>query len=175
MKFKRFFPVLMAIALLVLPSCFKDDDEDKGDYLSWGELNTRAFYDSLALTDDYGNKVYEEFTPVWDRSFSILLRWHNEGERNESFLTPLSNSTCYVKYTLRNIEGDTLDTSASLKCVPNNLVTGFMAALSQMRVNDTVTAVVPSAAGYGGFGYGAVLPNSTLVFGIRLDSISPLF
>ena len=120
-----------------------------------------------------GKLAYQKISPVWDKSFSILLRWHNE-EKNPSEVTPLSTSTCHVKYTLTNIEGDTLDSSPSFRCIPNNMITGFMAALTTMRVNDTVTAVIPYTAGYGAYGSGKVLPYSTLVFGIRLDSISRL-
>ena len=92
-------------------------------------------------------------------------------ERNQNKINPLSNSTCIVKYTLTNIDGDTLDSSASFTCKPNNMITGFMAALTKMAVNDTVTAVIPYTAGYGVYGFNSILPYSTLVFGIRLDSI----
>lgn len=157
---------------MILPSCFKDNEKD--NYSEWNALNTKAFNDSLNLVDDDGIPVYTQFVPVWDKSFSILLRWHNTDEENTSDIRPLSTSTCHVKYTLTNINGDTLDSSPSYRCVPNTLVTGFMAALNQMKVNDTVTAILPASAGYGEYGSGAVLPYSTLIFGIRLDSISKL-
>ena len=170
MKFKRLFPILTAAAILVLPSCLGNSNEV--DYTNW-RLKNAEFIDSLSILTEEGRLVYDQITPDWDKSFSILMRWHNE-EENPSFVTPLSTSTCIVKYTLTNIAGDTLDSSASFTCVPNNMVTGFMAALTNMRVNDTVTAVIPYTAGYGRYGSGRVLPYSTLVFGIRLDSIAKL-
>ena len=172
MKLSRIFPVLTAAALLILPSCFNDDDNTV-DYSSWRTLN-QEYIDSIETVMENGQYLYTKVSPSWDQSFSIFMRWHNDPDENPSFVTPLSTSTCHVKYTLTNIQGDTLDSSASFTCVPNNMVTGFMAAVTNMRVNDTVTAVIPYTAGYGAYGYGGVRPYSTLVFGIRLDSISKL-
>lgn len=172
MKLNRFFPILVVAGLVALPSCFGNSETT--DYNNWRTLNER-YYDSISMVTEEGQLLYEPITPVWDKSFTIFMRWHNDREENGSFITPLSNSTCYVKYTLTSVTGDTLDSSTSYKCVPNNMVTGFMAALTNMRVNDTVTAVLPYSAGYGALGYGAVRPYSTLTFGIRLDSISNLF
>lgn len=171
MILKRLFPIFTAVAILVLPSCLGKEDKIN-DYSEWRELNTN-YFDSLANAMVDGHLVYQEIKPDWDKSFSILMRWHNE-DRNPSFVTPLSTSTCIVNYTLTNISGDTLDSSAGYSCVPNKMITGFMAALTNMRVNDTVTAVIPYTAGYGVYGSGAVYPYSTLIFGIRLDSISRL-
>lgn len=172
MKLQRIFPILFIIALVLLPSCFKDE-ETSNDYSEWRALN-QAYYDSIEIATIDGVLQYVPITPVWDNSFTILMHWHNDPDENPSFLTPLSTSTCIVKYTLTNVMGDTLDSSASFTCVPNNMVTGFMAALTNMRVNDTVTAVIPYTAGYGAYGYSGIRPYSTLVFGIRLDSIAKL-
>ena len=168
---KRLFPIITVISLLVLPSCFGSSEET--DYSAWRAINTQAFEDSMYLTDENGSLVYSQITPVWDNSFSILMCWR---EKNESpnLVTPLSTSTCLIKYTLTTIEGDTIDSSSSFSCVPNSLITGFMAALTNMRQNDTVTAIIPYTAGYGTYGSGSVKPYTTLVFGIRLDSITKL-
>lgn len=173
MKFRHLFPLLTVLSLLVLPACFNDHD-NKNDYSNWRALN-EFYIDSLSTLMEDGEFLYQQIIPTWDQSFAILMRWHDEGQDNSSSITPFSTSQCYVKYTLTNISGDTLDSSNSFACVPNNLVTGFMAALTNMHEKDTVTAVIPYAAGYGAYGYGNVLPYSTLVFGIRLDSISKLF
>lgn len=172
MKINRFFPVFTALSLLVLPACFHDND-NKSDFTEWRNENLEYINRIAELTED-GKTVYSPITPEWDNSFTIYMRWHNDGEENPSDIMPLSNSVCHVKYTLRNIDGEPLDSSASFTCVPNNMVTGFMTALTNMKVNDTVTAVIPYTAGYGSYSYGAVLPYSTLIFGIRLDSISKL-
>ena len=174
MKFKlnRLFPLSTAVMLLMLPACLGDND-NSADYSEWIAAN-QQYIDSLEALTENGDYIYQRITPAWDNSFTILMRWHNDINENPSFVTPLSTSTCHVKYTLTSIYGDTIDSSASFTCVPNKMVTGFMAALTNMRVNDTVTAVIPFSAGYGTFGNGNVLPYSTLVFGIRLDSISKL-
>ena len=171
MKLNRIFPIFTALALLILPACFHDEDEK--DFTDWRNQNLEYIENISRLTEN-GEPVYTALTPVWDKSITVYMKWHNEGERNPSEVTPLSTSTCVVKYTLTNIEGDTLDSSASYTCVPNAMVTGFMAALTHMRVNDTVTAVIPYNAGYGQYSYGGILPYSTLIFGIRLESIVSL-
>lgn len=172
MKISRFFPLACMLSLILLPACFNDSKDDS-DYSEWRELN-QQYFNKMAVLEDNGSLVYDEFTPGWDNSFSILMRWHNE-RNGDNLITPLSNSTCHVKYTLTNIDGDTLDSSASFVCVPNKMVTGFMAALMNMTINDTVTAILPFTAGYGSAGYSGIPPYSTLIFGIRLDSISKLF
>ena len=171
MKIKRLFPIFTIIALLILPSCFNDSED--ADYSNWRNMNQK-YLDSIATVTENGKLVYTEISPVWDKSFSIWMKWHNNPDENPSYITPLSNSTCHIKYTLTAITGDTLDSSPSYKCIPNNMITGFMAALCNMRVNDTVTAVIPYTAGYGNYGSGSIPPYTTLVFGIRLDSISKL-
>lgn len=173
MKFTRLFPLLFALSIAVLSSCMKDNNS-ANQYSEWGRINTQAFNDSLNLVDDNGIPVYTQITPRWDPSFSVLLRWHEGGEYTDD-IHPLSTSTCRVRYTLKNIDNEILDSSTSYVCVPKNMVTGFMAALMQMSVNDTVTAIIPAKAGYGDFGSGSVLPYSTLVFGIRLLSIDRLY
>lgn len=172
MKLKRLFPILTAVFLLILPACLDNNSAELKDFYAWRDRNLN-YIDSISMVTQNGQLVYTDITPVWDNSFTIYMTWHNE-ERNPSFVTPLSTSTCYVKYTLTNINGDTIDKSSSFKCVPNNMVTGFMAALTNMRVNDTVTAVLPYSAGYGTYGSGSIPPFTTLIFGIRLDSISKL-
>ena len=154
-----------------MPSCFNDDVAN--DYSEWRHQN-QDYIDGVASLTEDGHLLFTPITPGWDNSFTVYMRWHNEDDRNISEVTPLSTSTCVVKYTLTNINGDTLDSSASFWCKPNEMVTGFMAALTHMRVNDTVTAVIPYTAGYGVYGYGSVLPYTTLIFGIRLDSIPHL-
>lgn len=171
MKLSRIFPLTLMAAILLLPSCFHDDNQTT-DYTKWRELNQK-YLDSIETVMADGSLVYQKITPKWDNSFSVFLKWHGTNE-NPSDVTPLSTSTCHVKYTLTNISGDTIDSSASFTCVPNSMITGFMAALTNMRVNDTVTAVIPYTAGYGAYGSGNVAPFSTLIFGIRLDSISKL-
>lgn len=163
---------MTAAALLILPACLNDEN-NSADYTRWRDLN-QAYIDSIALVTQNGSPVYTQITPAWDNSFSVWVKWVNKDNDNPSLVTPLSTSTCHVKYTLTAITGDTLDSSASFTCVPNNMITGFMAVLTQMRVNDTVTAVIPYTAGYGAYGSGSVPPYTTLIFGIRLDSISKL-
>lgn len=170
MKFKSFTNILsFSLLLLIFSSCLGKNDENE-NYSEWRTEN-EAFITKAETETENGALVYEKISPVWDNTVFTLMRWHNDREETANSITPLSNSTIAVKYTLTNISGDTLDYSADFKCKPNQMITGFWTAVTNMHVSDTVTAIIPSGSGYGAYGSGAVLPYSTLIFGIRLDSI----
>ena len=174
MKLGNIFAIFTALALVFLPSCLGDSDTPGYDYSEWYMLN-QQYVDSIEQVTENGALVYKKIVPVWDKSIFVLMKWINNPEENTNELTPLSTSTITVKYTLTTVEGDTLDANSSYQLQPCNMVTGFWAAVTNMHVNDTVNVVIPYAAGYGDSGYGSVPPYSTLIFGIRLDSIDKLF
>lgn len=173
MKFTNIFAIFSVFTLICLSSCL-GDEADSADYSEWRAKNEK-YIDSLEILTEGGKLYFEKVSPNWDKNVYVLMHWHNDRSQNVNKVTPLSTSTLKVKYTLTNISGDTLDSSASFTCVPNNLVTGFWTAVTNMNVKDTVTAVIPYYAGYGTGGSGKVLPYSTLIFGIRLDSIYNLY
>ena len=173
MKLTNIVVILSGLTLLILSSCL-GDKENNVDFSEWRSLNEK-YIETCEKEKENGSLKYEKVVPDWDKSVFVLMKWHNDRSLNTNRLNPLSNSRITVKYTLTNIEGDTLDSSASFSCIPNTMVTGFWTAVTNMNVNDTVTAIVPYNSGYGYYGSGAVLPYSTLIFGIRLDSIDSLF
>lgn len=176
MKFKNFGFLILPAFIIGLSSCLGDDEYS--DYKEWRQQNL-AYIENAENETEGGKPKYEKVTPSWDKSFYILMRWHNDRGLTVDNLSPLDNSTCNVKYLLRNIEGDTIESSYSLtengdsifQCQPNGLVTGFWTALTSMNVGDSVTAIMPYTAGYGAYGSGAILPYSTLIFEIKLVSI----
>lgn len=169
MKSKRLLVFLLPCLLIMMYSCLGDSHEET--YAEWRSQNITFIEDAASETID-GVLKYEKIIPNWNKSVYTLMRWHEEGkETNGSLLTPLSNSTIDVKYLLTNINGDTLDSSSSFRCKPNEMITGFWIAVTNMVEGDSVTAIIPYDAGYGVFGSGKVLPYSTLIFNIRLDSI----
>ncbi len=177
MKLKNFGFLALPTMLLAMSSCL-GDDEGYSDYKEWRQENLTYIENAKAETVD-GKPKYESVTPEWDKSFSILMQWHNDRSKTANNLSPLDNSTCNVKYILKNIEGDTIESSYKLtehgdsifQCQPTGLITGFWTALTNMHVGDSVTAILPYTAGYGIMGSGSILPYSTLIFGIKLVSI----
>ncbi|MCH5237580.1 MAG: FKBP-type peptidyl-prolyl cis-trans isomerase [Muribaculaceae bacterium] len=163
-----FYSIFVFILFTTFSSCLGNDRSE--DYSDW-RIQNQEYLDKAEIEMENGELVYDKISPVWDNNVYVLMHWHNDRKETEGELLPLSNSTVKVKYTLTDIKGDTLDSSASFNCKPNGLITGFWTAVTNMRVNDTVTAVIPYSAGYGVYGSGSVLPYSTLIFGIRLDSI----
>lgn len=171
MRFNQVY-ILLSLATvfaITLTSCFNDDNPNYKDYSEWREQNLQYITDAERETAD-GKPVYEKLVPEWEKSVYTLIRWHNERSK-ERGLTPISNSTVDVKYTLTNISGDTIDSSSSFRCRPSNMVTGFWLALTNMEPGDSVTTIVPYNAGYGEHSYSSILPYSTLIFTIKLDSI----
>ena len=174
MRISRFFIVLFPVALLILSGCLGDDNSIPSDYTEWYNLN-QEYITNCETEMEEGIFKYEKIVPVWDNSVFVLMHWYNDRSENVNKLNPVSNSTITVKYTLTNIEGDTLDSNSAFVCQPNSLITGFWTAVTNMNVKDTVTAVIPYTAGYGATGSSAIKPYSTLIFGIRLDSINKLY
>ena len=167
---KLFFKILpLTLVSLLFSSCLGNNNE-ANNYSEWRAEND-AFIANAEIETENGLLVYEKVSPSWDNTVFALMRWHNEREANSNGLVPLSNSTIDVKYTLTTIAGDTVDSSSSFRCKPNQMITGFWTAVTNMHETDTVTAIIPYSSGYGAYGSGAVPPYSTLIFGIRLDSI----
>lgn len=167
MQIKKILYLFSILSIFALSSCFKDTEYET--YAEWRAENLKYLSDAETQTEN-GQLVYEKIIPDWEKSIFTLIKWHKRGEGSSS-LVPLANSTVDVKYTLKNINGDTLDSSSSFRCVPCNMITGFWVAVTNMHEGDSVTAVIPSEAGYGVSYYGSILPYSTLVFDIKLDSI----
>ncbi len=177
---KRYGFLIFPSMLALLSSCLHDSEEQKmmNDYMDWYNRNTE--YITKAETEKLpdGTLKYQKVTPKWDPSSFVLMQWHKRGD-TPSRITPLDNSTIDVKYLLTNIDGDTIDSSYKLttygdsifRCRPNEMITGFWVATTQMEVGDSVTAVIPYTSGYGYTGSGSVLPFSTLIFQIKLEGI----
>lgn len=172
MKLTNVFCLVSVIIMITLSSCLNNNDINT-DFSEWRRLNEEYISNCETETEN-GVLKYDKVVPVWSKDIYVLMKWHNDRSETTNLLVPMSNSTITVKYTLTNVEGDTLDSSSSFTCVPNTLVTGFWTAVTNMHENDTVTAIIPYSAGYGVYGSGSVKPFSTLIFGIRLDKINKL-
>lgn len=173
----KFLPAILLL-LLFLPSCLGNDDDTLEKYKDWYEKNNQYLTDAENRMEN-GEKYYQRIVPVWSPGNYLLMRWHNDRSLTEKNLQPLSNSTVDLKYELQNINGDVIDSSYAsttygdsiARFKPNGTVLGFWTALTNMHEGDSVTAVVPYAAGYGANGSGSVLPYSTLIFNIKLKKV----
>ena len=91
---------------------------------------------------------------------------------------PQSTDTVKVYYTGKLINGVVFDGTspglpASMKL--NSVIPGWIEALQLMREGDRWQLVIPPNLGYGvrGAGNGAIPPNQTLIFDIRLVETTP--
>lgn len=170
MKLRKFGFLALPLTLMLLSSCLgKDDDVDIQPWIS-----ENAEY--ITKAEESGQ--YEKVVPKWDPATFVLMKWHRRGN-TVNRLKPLDNSTIDVTYLLTDVRGDTLDSSFALttngdsifRCKPNEMITGFWTATTNMNIGDSVTAVIPYTSGYGLTGSGSVLPYSTLIFNIKLVGI----
>ena len=166
-------------ALLLLSSCVGESavEENAHKYKEWKETNELYVEQQAALTDDNGNPLYTRIDPAWAPSAWSLIRWHNDRSLTAGRLSPLDNSTVEMTYQLLDIAGNEIQnsfdrTDSIYQCRPCDNITGVWTALTNMHVGDTVTVVIPALAGYGGVVKGDILPYSTLVYNIKLKSIS---
>lgn len=178
MTLSKTFGLLCAAALLpALTSCLGDDD--KTDYTQWKADNEKYITDAEAEKLPDGTARYSRLTPAWAPGGWSLIEWHTDRAATEKYLTPRDNSLVDVKYRLRDINGNVLDSSydrrvpadSIYRTRPNATVVGFWSALTSMHIGDSVTVVVPWTAGYGASASGSVKPYSTLIFDLKLVDI----
>lgn len=165
-----------AAAMLVMPSCLKDDEVD---YTQWRQDNDEYVAEMEALTNPDGTKVYTRVEPTWYPGGYILMCWHNDREETSKGVPPLYNSTCNTIYHCRTLT-EAVDSSYTLtttagdsiyQCRPSHVIPGYGAALMNMCPGDSCTVIIPYAMGYTDIGSGSVKPYSTLIYDMKLVSV----
>lgn len=168
--------ILLTGTLLTLTSCLKDNEVD---YNEWEQANTRYITEHAAMTEQ-GRPVYTRLAPAWAPEAFTLVKWENDRSLTANNLQPMDNSLVRVQYALDDIYGNRLSDSYSMtasygdsiyQCRPNDNIVGFWHTLTEMRVGDEVTCIIPAVAGYGNVQNGSIPPYSTLVYKIKLVSI----
>lgn len=159
-----------------LTSCLNDDEPD---YNEWQQLNSQYVAEKEALTEG-GIPVFTKLTPSWAPAAFTLVKWENDRNLTAKNLQPMDNSLVRVQYALDDIYGNRISDSYSATASygdsiyqtrPMDNIVGFWNTLTEMRVGDEVTCIIPASAGYGNVQNGAIPPYSTLVYKIKLVSI----
>ncbi|MDE5903707.1 MAG: FKBP-type peptidyl-prolyl cis-trans isomerase, partial [Muribaculaceae bacterium] len=127
-----------------------------------------------------GIPVFTKLTPSWAPAAFTLVKWENDRNLTAKNLQPMDNSLVRVQYALDDIYGNRISDSYSATASygdsiyqtrPMDNIVGFWNTLTEMRVGDEVTCIIPASAGYGNVQNGAIPPYSTLVYKIKLVSI----
>lgn len=167
---------IIVLPALILSSCFKDEDVD---YTDWEAANRRFVAEREAETVN-GVPVYTRLAPSWAPEAFVLVKWENDRSKTAKNLKPMDNSQVRVQYALDDINGNRLSDSYSMtasygdsiyQTQPMKNITGFWHTLTEMRVGDEVTCIIPAVSGYGNLQNGPIPPYSTLVYRIKLVSI----
>lgn len=175
------YSVLILLGLLpaFFSSCIKDNEDvaNAKKYAEWKAQNDAYVENQAALTEGDGTPYYTRITPSWAPEAWSLVKWHNDRSLTADSPTPLDNSTVEFKYELSDINGNIIQNSYSEKdsvysAKVNSNIIGVWAPLTYMHPGDSVTIVIPYTAGYGTRSYGNILPFSTLIYKLKLKSIS---
>lgn len=163
--------ILLCGASIGLTGCFDDSDSLAEQYKDW-RVKNENYVDSVESLGEY-----TKLAPTWAPGGFALVKWHNDRTLTENNLSPMDNSVVNITYELFDIEGNRLSDSFTKQdsiytSRPNQNIIGVWAPLTQMHVGDSVTIVIPSQAGYGEYPNGNIKPYSTLIYNIKLKSIS---
>ena len=168
---KKSLTYLLGIILApAFVSCLSEDEKLWNDYQDWREANDNW------LEEQIQTGRYQKFVPEWNQDLNVRMRWLNDRSKTEDNLTPLYTSSVSVKYKGWLYDGTPFDSSylATDSVVTMNLkslIPGWVIAMENMKVGDTVEVLVPYESGYGTSSIGAILPYSVLRFEIELRDI----
>lgn len=84
---------------------------------------------------------------------------------------PTATDTINCDYTLTLLDGTVADYATGIEFELGTLIPGFVEAVVNMEVGQSITAYIPPAQGYGDQAYGPIAPNAVLIFDITLNSI----
>lgn len=178
MKKLPFF-FIFAFAAIV-SSCITDGESVWEQYAEWRETNENWFNEQKVRTDSNGLKYYNEISPEWDTTQSVLIHYFNNRKLTEGNLSPLYSSTVDVKYkgclynevpfdssyTLTAAYGDSIYRTECKK-----VILGWIVALEKMRVGDSCEVIIPQNLAYKDQDKGIIKPYSALKFHIKLVDI----
>lgn len=88
-----------------------------------------------------------------------------------SEVSPKSDDTVVVDYTLRLLDGSVIDQGTGVEFPLTSLIPGFVDAVVNMHVGDSATVYIHPNKGYGESGSSTIEPNKLLIFDITLNSI----
>jgi len=160
------------VAVTMLDSCLGKGVFD--EYKDWRENNDEWYRQQAA------SGRYTLLTAPWDPSATTLIQWHNDTMLTKGNLKPLITSTVDVKYKLSRYDGVPVDSSyvqansedSIFRTEVNEVVEGWMIALTRMHVGDSCTVIIPYQQGYGSSKMNdLLLPYTSLVFDIKLVDI----
>ncbi|MGN0228746.1 MAG: FKBP-type peptidyl-prolyl cis-trans isomerase [Muribaculaceae bacterium] len=169
--------LLIAFASLLLASCLDETQWEK--YEEWRADQDEWLKTQLARTDAQGDKYFETISASFDKNAVIYIHYHNDREATKNNLVPLYTSVVDVKYHGRLYNDVAFDSSylstspadSVLRFSQSGLITGWVIALQNMHVGDSVTVIIPWNVGYGENGTSSIKPYSHLIFDMKLHDI----
>ncbi len=103
---------------------------------------------------------------VYPSGLQVIVR-NAEGNGVKPEATDVIN----CDYTLTLLDGTIADKATGIEFDLASLIPGFVEAVVNMEVGQSITAYIPPALGYGEQAYGPIAPNAVLIFDITLNNI----
>lgn len=172
-------PILFAV-LLILSACGLDPEKDTWEYYKdWREEGQAWLAEQLQKKDDNGQAYYQKVTPEYDMNAYVLIHYFNDRNLTKDNLSPLSTSTCDVKYKLYLHDGSAIDSSylqtspadSIFRCKFTDVISGFRIALMAMNVGDSCDVIIPYQQGYQNTITSKIKPYSNLRYTLKLVDI----
>ncbi len=172
--------LFIAISCSLLSSCFEESQWDQFD--EWRKTQDEWLQTELAKKDAAGKPYYMTVPASFNKNAVVYLHFHNNTEETKNNLVPLYTSTVDMKYHGRIFTNEAFDSSylstspadsvVRFNAQEDNLITGWVIALMNMHVGDSVTAIIPWNVAYGESGTGDIIrPYTHLIFDMKLVDI----
>ncbi len=101
--------------------------------------------------------------------------WYSITEAGQGTVSPTAENEVYAWYRMKNISGNVLSESST----PNELIDlsdetlplGLKLGYTKLKIGDSAIILVPSPLGFGTQEVNGIMPYTSLIFEVRLDSL----
>lgn len=154
------------------------------------DMTREEMEEAFALWQDNINALYEEeYIAAADANSKAASEFLEENKTKEGIVvlesgvqlkivkevsdgvSPVKGDEVVVDYQLSLLDGSIVDSGEGVTFSTDSLIAGFVDAVINMKVGESVTAYIPPEMGYGDADLGVIGPNSLLIFDISLKDI----
>ncbi|MDR2805703.1 MAG: FKBP-type peptidyl-prolyl cis-trans isomerase [Dysgonamonadaceae bacterium] len=161
MKNKNSIFLFCTLAMLAFSACNETDDSSS----QWQKDN-QAAYDAIKNNSEW------TFLDTGDGPSGVYYKDITDPETEIGHEYPLQTASVITNYTGKYYNDQIFDSGTKTTFIVNGLVTGFSAALQNMRTGQKWEICIPYYIGYGTTATTAIPAYTTLFFEIELLQIN---
>ncbi|WP_297905860.1 FKBP-type peptidyl-prolyl cis-trans isomerase [uncultured Parabacteroides sp.] len=159
----------LMIVVMGFTSCGDDDEiQFSEEQLAYITKNKEYIWEKKAEKDENGELRYKQVVIGSDTALYRILKKENDWQTKPSLTS--------VVYLL-DLEGKFIDGQVFQEKVENSsfsmngIIPGLSGVLLNIRLDETVEAIIPASLGYGNSDYSGIPGGSTLIFTFTLDKV----